>query len=74
MTGEETVREILRAVSELLREQDLLHQDAERAPAARDYAVRKLVEAFKRFEVGAQAAEKPLGPFVRPSTFRVTIR
>jgi hypothetical protein len=38
----------------------LLDQDAERAPAARDYAVRKLVEAFKRFEVGAQATTKAL--------------
>ena len=57
---QEAVGAILRASAELSREQDLLDQDAERAPAARDYAVRKLVEAFKRFEVGAQAAKKPL--------------
>jgi len=57
---QEAVGAILRAAAALSREQDLLDQDAERAPAARDYAVRKLVEAFKRFEVGAQAATKPL--------------
>ena len=63
----ETVQALLRAAAELSREQTLLDQDPERAPAARDYVVRKLVEAFKRFEVGAQAAKKPL-------TIKITLK
>ena len=56
----ETVRRILVAVAELSREQALIDQDVERAPAARDYALQKTVTAFREFEAGAKSLKGPL--------------
>ena len=56
---QDAVTTLLRAAGELSQEQAALDQDAERDPAPRDHAARKVVEAFRRFEVGAKAIKRP---------------
>ncbi len=51
----ETVHALLRAAAELSREQSLLDQDPERTTVPRDYAVTKVITAFRAFEAGAKA-------------------
>ncbi len=54
---QDAVTTLLLAAGEL--SQAALDQDAERDPAPRDHAARKVVEAFRRFEVGAKAIKRP---------------
>jgi len=61
----ETVHALLRAAAELSREQSLLDQDPERTTVPRDYAVTKVITAFRAFEAGAKAARKPLAITIR---------
>ena len=68
---QEAVGATLRASAELSREQELLDQDAEQAPAARDYAVRNLVKAFKRFEVGAHPLNHETPSHAKDETLRL---
>ena len=56
----EAVQALLRAAAELSAAQAACDKDRERDPAPRDYAARKVVEAFDRFATGARAATKPL--------------
>ncbi|MGD0335104.1 MAG: hypothetical protein ABSA90_17900 [Xanthobacteraceae bacterium] len=56
---QEAVYALLRAASELSREQERLSHDPELAPVARDHAMGKVVEAFRAFESGAKAITKP---------------
>jgi len=56
----ETVHALLRAAADLSREQSLLDQDPERTTAPRDYAVTKVITAFRAFEAGAKAITGPL--------------
>jgi hypothetical protein len=57
---EEAVRAILRACAELSAAQAICDQDREQDTAPRDYAMRKVVEAFNRFAASAKASTKPL--------------
>lgn len=49
----------MRAAGELSRTQAVLDQDRERDTAPRDFAVQKLVSAFRDFERGAQSITHP---------------
>ena len=56
----EAVRAILKALAELSAAQAALDRDPEQATAPRDYAARKAIDAFRRFEAGAKASKAPL--------------
>lgn len=62
----EAVYAILKAAGQLSNAQARLATTPDLAPAERDYAMARVVDAFRAFEIAARAARKPL-------TVRITL-
>jgi hypothetical protein len=57
---EEAVLAILKTAGELSAAQGALDATPDLTPAARDFAMHKVCDAFRQFESGAKAITKPL--------------
>lgn len=62
------VYEILKAAAALSAAQARLAATPDLAPAERDHAAGRVVDAFRRFETAAKAAPKPLAVTIRLDT------